>query len=306
MKAAIAGGTGFIGKKLTAELIQNGYDVYILTRNTDNKKERDHIHYVRWLSDGAEPENELHGIDIFINLAGESLNSGRWTDERKKRILDSRMISTREIIRIMTSLPKKPAVLINASAIGIYPIADTETFKETSPALGQGFLAHTVNMWEEEAIQADKAGIRTVLTRFGIILGTEDGALPRMAMPYKLFVGGKIGTGHQWMSWIHVNDVVRAIRFAGENESLQGPLNVTAPNPVHMNDLGKTLAKVLSRPHWLFIPALALKAGLGEMSTLILDGQKVLPEKLLQSGFQFKFPLVRGALDDLYKGSVHK
>jgi uncharacterized protein (TIGR01777 family) len=302
MKAVIAGGTGFIGKKLTAELIQNGYDVYILTRNTDNKKERDHIHYVKWLSDGAKPENELHGVHIFINLAGESLNSGRWTDERKKRILDSRITSTREIIRIMTSLREKPSVLVNASAIGIYPISDTKTFTETSQAAGQGFLTHTVNVWEEEALQADKAGIRTVLTRFGIILGTEDGALPRMAMPYKLFAGGKIGSGRQWMSWIHVKDVARAIRFAGENESVQGPLNVTAPNPVLMNDLGKTLAKVLSRPHWLFVPAPALKAGLGEMSTLILDGQKVLPEKLLQLGFQFAFPLVRGALDDLYKG----
>lgn len=301
MKAAIAGGTGFIGKELTAELIQHGYDVYILTRNTENKKERAHIHYVKWLSDDTKPENELHNIDVFINLAGESLNSGRWTDERKKRIVDSRMTATRELIRIMTSLPKKPAVFINASAIGIYPISDTEIFKETSTALGRGFLAHTVNSWEEEAIQADKEGIRTVLTRFGIILGKEDGALPKMALPYKFFAGGKIGTGRQWMSWIHINDVVRAIRFVGENESMQGPVNVTAPNPVRMNNFGKTLAKVIGRPHWLFIPAPALKAGLGEMSTLILEGQKVLPEKLLQSGFHFNFPLIRLALDDLFK-----
>ncbi|OLN21355.1 TIGR01777 family protein [Domibacillus antri] len=302
MKAAIAGGTGFIGKALTNELVKNGYDVYILTRNIDNKKETDSIHYVQWLAAGAAPEKQLQGVSVFINLTGESLNSGRWTDERKKRILDSRISSTREIIRIMNALPDKSSALINASAIGIYPNSDTDTFTEKSRAVGNDFLTHTVNAWEKEAVQADKAGIRTVLARFGIILGKEDGALPRMAMPYRLFAGGKIGSGRQWMSWIHVKDAARALRFAAENGMLEGPLNVTAPNPVRMNDFGKTLAKVLGRPHWLFVPAPALKAGLGEMSTLILDGQRVLPETLLQSGFQFEFPLVRGALDDLYNG----
>ncbi|OMP68145.1 TIGR01777 family oxidoreductase [Domibacillus epiphyticus] len=300
MKAAIAGGTGFVGQKVTEELVQHGYDVTILTRNITNKKESDSIRYVNWLNERANPEDHLHGVDVFINLAGEPLNSGRWTDERKKRIVDSRISATRELIRIMKALPEKPSVLINASAIGIYPNSLTETFTESSIEAGQGFLSQTVNSWEEEAIQADKAGIRTVLTRFGIILCSEDGALPRIATPYKLFAGGKTGSGSQWMSWIHVNDAARAIRFAAENKTVEGPLNLTAPNPVRMDDLGKTLANVLGRPHWLYVPEPVLKAALGEMSTLILDGQRVLPEKLLQSGFQFHFPLVRRALDNLY------
>lgn len=301
MKAVIAGGTGFVGKELTEELIRHGYDVTILTRNTENKNEEAHVRYVKWLSAGAKPEAALEGSDVFINLAGESINSGRWTEERKKRILSSRIAATQEIVRIMKALKQKPKVLVNASAIGIYPISETKTFTEASPAAGHGFLSNVVDTWEKEAIEADKAGIRTVLARFGVILGTEDGALPRMALPYKYGAGGKIGSGRQWMSWIHVEDVARAILFAAEHESIEGPMNVTAPNPVRMNDLGKTLAKVLGKPHWLFVPEPALKLALGEMSTVVLDGQKVLPEKLTQNGFQFSFPLIRSALDHLYK-----
>ncbi|WP_046174806.1 TIGR01777 family oxidoreductase [Domibacillus indicus] len=300
MKAAITGGTGFIGKELAAELIRHGYDVIILTRNTENKKEEEHLHYVKWLSSGAQPEKELSGTDLFFNLAGESINSGRWTTERKKRILDSRITATREIVRIMNALEQKPKVFVNASAIGIYPVSEMEVFTESTRTAGTGFLSRVVNIWEQEAIEADKAGIRTVLARFGVILGTEDGALPRMAVPYKLGAGGKLGTGRQWMSWIHVKDTARALRFAAENETIEGPLNVTAPNPVRMNDLGKTLAKVLGRPHWLFVPEPALKLALGEMSTVVLDGQKVLPDRLMKAGFQFEFPLIRGALADLY------
>ncbi|WP_050181718.1 TIGR01777 family oxidoreductase [Domibacillus robiginosus] len=300
MKAVIAGGTGFVGKELTNELIRHGYDVTILTRNPGNKKEEEHLHYVKWLVDGANPEAALEGTDVFINLAGESINSGRWTEERKKRILNSRITATREMIRIMKTLKQKPAAFINASAIGIYPVSDTDIFTESSNVAGSGFLSHVVNRWEREAIEADKAGIRTVLARFGVVLGTEDGALPRMAAPYKIGAGGKIGSGRQWMSWIHVWDVARAIRFAAEHETIEGPMNVVAPTPVRMNDLGKTLSKVLGRPHWLLVPESVLKMALGEMSTVVLDGQRVLPQKLTNAGFVFQFPLIRGALNDLY------
>ncbi|WNS80151.1 TIGR01777 family oxidoreductase [Domibacillus sp. DTU_2020_1001157_1_SI_ALB_TIR_016] len=300
MKTVIAGGTGFVGKELTNELIRHGYDVTILTRNPENKKEEDCLHYVKWLADGAEPEAVLEGTDVFINLAGESINSRRWTEERKQRILNSRITATREMVRIMKALKQKPKVFINASAVGIYPSSDMDTFTESSNAAGSGFLSQVVNIWEREAIEADKAGIRTVLARFGVVLGTEEGALPRMALPYKIGAGGKLGSGQQWVSWIHVWDVARAIRFAAEHEAIEGPMNITAPNPVRMNDLGKTLAKVLGRPHWLFVPEPALKLTLGEMSTVVLDGQRVLPDKLTQAGFVFQFPLLRGALNDLY------
>ncbi|WP_203363853.1 TIGR01777 family oxidoreductase [Bacillus sp. REN10] len=300
MKVAIAGGTGFVGKALTIELLKNGYEVYVLTRNTNGKTNTDQKKYVKWMTADAAPEQELQNVEIFINLAGESLNSGRWTEERKQRILESRISSTKEVLRIMGELPNKPEVLINASAIGYYPISNIETFTEASSAAGNGFLAHTVKLWEEVAQQAETLGIRTVLTRFGVILGKEDGALPRMALPYQLFVGGTVGSGKQWMSWIHLTDVARAIVFAIENKEIHGPVNVTAPSPETMERLGKALAKTLHRPHWLFVPSIALKVILGEMSTLVLDGQRVLPEKLLSHQFTFQFPDIHSALQDIY------
>lgn len=301
MKAVIAGGTGFIGKKLTEELISHGYDVYILTRNIENKKAMKPIHYVQWLTEGSRPENELNHADLFINLAGESLSSGRWTEKRKKQILNSRITATREMIRIMKTMDQKPSVFVNASAIGIYPVSENDAFTESTTSAGRGFLSSVVNVWEQEAIEADKLGIRTVLTRFGIVLSAEEGALPGISLPYKLGAGGKIGSGRQWMSWIHIKDAVRAIQFAAETKTIEGPVNITAPHPVRMNDLGKTLAQLLGRPHWLFVPEPVLKLVLGEMSTLIVDGQKVLPNKLLKNSFRFEFPLVRGALADLYE-----
>lgn len=301
MKAVIAGGSGFVGKVLTDELLKNGHQVVILTRSLKNKQNTENIHYVEWLSERSAPETYLHDIDAFINLAGESLNSGRWTEERKQQIIDSRISSTREMIRIMSKLENKPKVFINASAIGCYPVSSKQTFTEASETANDGFLSQTVAMWEKEASEAESLDIRTVLTRFGVIFGKEEGALPRMAFPYKLFAGGKIGSGRQWISWIHVRDVARAILFVMEHPEINGPVNLTAPSPERMNTIGKTLAKTLHRPHWLFVPGVALKTALGEMSTLVLDGQRVLPEKLTAHSFAFQFPTVKQALQDIYK-----
>lgn len=300
MKAAIAGGTGFVGKALIDELLKNGHQVVVLTRSFQNKKDTANIRYVKWLNDHSEPEKELQDVDAFINLAGESLNSGRWTDERKQWIINSRISSTREIIRIMGALSQKPRVFINASAIGCYPVSTEETFTESSKTTNEGFLARTVDIWETEARQAETLGIRTVMTRFGVILGKEEGALPRMALPYKLFAGGRIASGQQWMSWIHIKDVARALLFIMEHSDITGPVNLTAPSPERLNTLGKTLANVLQRPHWLFVPAFAIKIVLGEMGTLILDGQKVLPEKLTTHSFTFQFSHIKQALIDIY------
>lgn len=300
MKAAIAGGTGFVGKALINELLKNGHQVVILTRNPENKKNTENIRYVKWLSAGSHPEKELEDVHAFINLAGESINSGRWTDQRKQQIIDSRISSTREIIRIMGELPHKPDVLINASAIGCYPVSEEETFTEASLTANDGFLAETVHIWEKEAQQAERLGIRTAISRFGVILGKEEGALPRMALPYKLFAGGKIGSGRQWMSWIHIADVARALRFIMEHPEINGPVNLTAPSPERLHTLGKALGEVLHRPHWLAVPSIAVKAALGEMSTIILEGQRVLPEKLTAHSFVFKFPHIKEALADIY------
>lgn len=297
MRIAIAGGSGFLGSALTNYFLEAGHEVFILTRK---KKEsgRAGLTYVEWLEDGSEPERELEGIDTFINLAGESLNSGRWTEERKERLLMSRLVAAEEAVRIMESLPIKPAVHIAASAVGFYGTSDEKTFTEESPH-GNDFLASLVKMWEEVSSKTEAMGIRTVFCRFGIILDKTEGALPRMVLPYKFFGGGTVGTGRQWVSWIHRDDAVGGIVFALENSRLKGPLNFTAPHPEQMKEFGMAIGKALGRPHWLPVPGLALKAFLGEMSTLVLNGQRVMPRNLLEAGYTFQYPRLQEALDNL-------
>ncbi|MGF2615076.1 TIGR01777 family protein [Rossellomorea vietnamensis] len=301
MKAVISGGTGFVGSALTEELLGSGYEVSILTRNPDKHETRQNVSYIKWLSEGARPETELNGADIFINLAGESINSGRWTEERKKRILKSRIDATREMVRILENLENKPSVFINASAIGFYEASESKTHTEQSLDTSSNFLAETVKKWESEASRAKDSGVRTVYTRFGIILGKDEGALPKMALPYKLFAGGTVGSGKQWMSWVHIEDIAKAIRFVIENKTIDGPVNITSPSPVTMKELGKTLGDVLNRPHWIPAPGFAIKAVLGEMSTLILEGQKVIPEVLKKNGYAFQYPELKGALQEIYQ-----
>ncbi len=189
--------------------------------------------------------------------------------------------------------------MINASAIGYYPPSKTKTYTESSTDTAENFLGRTVQIWEKEASKATGDGIRVVYTRFGIILG-EEGALPRIALPYKMFVGGTVGSGEQWMSWIHIKDVARAIHFIAESGSISGPVNVTAPTPVTIKTFGKTVGDVLNRPHWMPVPSFALKIAMGEMSTLVLDGQKVLPNVLLENGFTFEYADLKKALSTIY------
>lgn len=299
MKIAIAGGTGLVGSALSDYLVEKGHHLYILTRNSSNKKQKPKVQFVEWLKDGTTPEKELEGVEAVVNLAGESINSGRWTDDQKHRIVKSRITSTKEINRIIGSLVKKPGVLVNASAIGFYGNSEDKTFTESDTIPGSGFLASTVLAWEKEAEHASQLGVRTVFTRFGIVLDKEEGALPKMLLPYKMFVGGKIGTGEQWMSWVHINDVVGAIAFCLENKEMEGPVNVTAPNPMKMKDFGKTLGKVMGRPHWFPTPGFALKIALGEMSELVLEGQKVLPKNLEKHGYKFFYIHLDEALSDI-------
>ncbi|MGR3763286.1 TIGR01777 family oxidoreductase [Rossellomorea sp. NS-SX7] len=300
MKFAITGGTGFVGQAVTQELLDHQHEVVILTRSPDKYENRSGVTYVKWMTEDADPLEALEGTDVFINLAGESINSGRWTDERKKRIINSRISSTQEVINIMKNLSPAPSCLINASAIGFYPSSTENTYTEASHEKAHDFLGETVQIWENEAEKAEKAGFRVVYTRFGIILGEDDGALPRIALPYKLFVGGTVLPGNQWMSWVHIDDVARAIRFSSENEAISGPVNVTAPTPVRMKEFGIILSSVLGRPHWMPVPPFALKIAMGEMSQLVLEGQKVLPSVLSENGFQFKYAELLNALVNIY------
>lgn len=299
MKIAIAGGTGMVGKNLTALLLKNNHEVIILTRG--EPRTENSIHYVQWLKEGAKPETQLEQLDALINLAGVSLSEGRWTDEQKEKIYSSRMESTDEVIRILQALEHKPNVLINASAVGIYPVSETAVYTESSPEQADDFLGSVVADWEQKAAQAKQLGIRTCFTRFGVILAKGEGALPMMVLPYQLGVGGTIGSGQQWLSWIHVEDVSRAIVFVIENEQLHGPINFTTPNVKRMKSFGQAIGKALSRPHWLPVPSIALQLALGEKSILVLKGQHVLPEKLVNAQFTFNYASVEEAIRNLYK-----
>lgn len=297
MKIAITGGTGFVGRELTNLLLQQGHDVFILTRSI--QKQVKNVTYVKWLTKGATPEMELNGIDAFVNLAGESINNGRWTMEQKKKIYNSRIQATDEVLRIIKTVKLKPKALINASAIGIYPASDEKIYTEKSAEIGTDFLAKTVHDWEQKAKKAEQLGVRVACGRFGIILGKKEGALPLMALPYKVFVGGPIGSGRNWMSWIHVKDVANALLFSIEND-IHGAFNVTAPEAKRMSEFGKILAAVLKRPHYFPVPAFALKLALGEKSQLVIEGQHVMPEVLMEKGFIFEFPHLPKALSDIY------
>ncbi|MCM3691403.1 TIGR01777 family oxidoreductase [Neobacillus niacini] len=297
MKIVIAGGSGFIGQTLTQLLLNNGHSVVILTRK--EKKASEKVEFVRWLDEGVSPEKAIGSADAFVNLAGVSINDGRWSKSHQKQIYESRMTATDELLRIISLLPTKPSVLVNASAIGIYPASQNAIYTENSVETATDFLGRTVQDWENKALQVEKHSIRVVMMRFGVVLGKEEGALPLMAMPYRLFVGGKVGTGKQWVSWVHVTDVVRAILFAITSNQLSGPINVTAPSPLRMNEFGKMIGTVLHRPHWLPVPSFGMKMVLGQKSALVLEGQHVIPKVLQENGFDFKFPTLRSALEDL-------
>lgn len=299
MKIAIAGGSGFVGKALTKELISHHHEVIILTRGSNRYDPINQIQYVQWLTKDSHPEDFLQESDVIINLAGESLNSGRWTEQRKERIVSSRLQAVDALLALINKLDQKPKTFINASAVGYYGTSQTATFTEQSTA-GDDFLARTVKEWEHRALTSEQLGIRTVLCRFGIILDKQQGALAKMLLPYRAFIGGTIGSGRQWLSWIHIKDVVKALEFAIETNEVKGPVNFTAPAPVQMKEFGQMLATVLHRPHWLPVPSFALQMLLGEMSILVLEGQKVLPTQLLDNGFSFDFPELSTALTDIF------
>ncbi|WP_227938014.1 TIGR01777 family oxidoreductase [Alkalihalobacillus deserti] len=301
MRIAIAGGTGFIGTKLTNHLVSLGHSVYILTRDATNKPAKPNVIYVEWLKDGTNPAASLDEIDVIVNLAGESIGASRWTSARKKSILQSRIQSTRSIVNLIEKLTSKPKVLVNASAIGYYGNSLTHPFTEESKPAQDNFLSLVVQKWEQEAEAATAYGVRVTYCRLGVVLDSNKGALARMLLPFRFFAGGPLGSGSQWFSWIHIDDVIHMFTFAIEHIELQGPFNLTAPAPLKMDDFGKIIARVLSKPYWLPAPSIALKLLLGEMSTLVLDGQKVLPYKAETAGYRFLYPSLEPALTNLLK-----
>lgn len=300
-KIVIAGATGFIGRNLTSNLLGRGTAVVVLTRNAAGANTINHplLRVVEW--DGKNQGDlaaHVNGADAFINLSGQSIGTKRWTGTRKEDLLRSRINPTKALIDVIRTLTSKPRVLINASAVGYYGNRDEgDVTEDSSP--GTDFLGQLCFEWESAALQARDIGIRVVLTRSGVVLDRNAGALQRMLLPFRLFVGGPLGSGNQWFPWVHREDQIRAIIFALQTEGLSGAFNVVAPEQVTMRTFARTLGAVLHRPSMFRVPSFALKAILGEMSGIVLTGQKAVPSKLMQAGFEFHFPTLAGALEDL-------
>ncbi len=301
MNILITGGTGFIGSALSREFSSSGYNVLITTRRQSASKAK-----LTWEPLGNEshrlaliPPNTISNIDAVINLAGEPIASGRWTRTRKRRILSSRVDTTRALVQSMKNASSKPKVLISASAIGYYGPHGDEYVTENTLS-GTDFLADVCKVWEAEALKAQELGVRVVLLRIGAVLESGGGAMPMIAMPFKLFLGGPIGSGKQWFSWIHKDDVIGIIKYALENESLSGHVNATAPQPVTNKEFSSAVGRALGRPSWLPVPCFVLKIAFGELGSMLLTGQRVLPERSLKAGYQFKYPDVEGALRAIF------
>jgi uncharacterized protein len=299
MKVLIFGGAGFVGRNLTDELVANGYQVFIVTRNlrkTANNLENK-VQVIEWDNNSPLASiSELQEIDVVINLAGESIGNRRWSKSVKQEILSSRIRTTRAIVAAINNRTFQPKVLINASAVGYYGSRQDDVITEHEEA-GQEFLAQVCRAWESEAYKAHSDLTRVVTIRLGVVLGRE-GALNRMAMPFRFYIGGPLGTGKQWLSWIHIKDLTSMLRFIIEHQELTGPINATAPESVTMRNFCNVLGDVMNRPSWLPVPEFILKIALGQMAEMLLHGQRVVPNRIIGAGFEFRYPNLRSALED--------
>ena len=299
MKILITGGTGLIGSNLCLSLIKKyqNIDITIFTRNAllTRTSSNTQIKYI-------DNFNNLDtDYNVIINLAGEPINKGRWTDNKKSSILSSRIDITKKLIEYISKLEKKPELLISGSAIGFYGSHQAQIFTEDSKAADDGFTHQLCKTWENIANQAKDYGVRVVNLRTGIVLAKKGGMLKEMLLPFKLGLGCQIGDGNAWMSWIHIKDLCNIIIWIINNENIEGPVNGVAPNPVQNRDFSKILAKALSRPMFLTMPSFIVKIIFGEMGeTLLLNGQKVLPNKITKAGYSFEFDSLKKALDNIY------
>jgi len=295
MTIVVAGGTGFVGQALVERLRNDGHRVVVLTRRPRGADQ------VAWTPDGtAGPwADAIDGADAVVNLAGESIASGRWTAARKHSIRTSRIDATRSLVQAIDRAPRRPHTFLSGSAVGYYGAHGDEAITEATPP-GDDFLASVCREWEAEAMRAAGAS-RVVLLRTGLVLDRTGGALPRMALPFRLFAGGAIASGRQYQSWIHLDDWVSMVEWALRTPAIAGPLNITAPNPVTNREFAQTLGRVLRRPALMPAPAFALRLVVGEMAdALLVTGQRVLPALAQASGFQFRYPALEPALRAIY------
>jgi uncharacterized protein (TIGR01777 family) len=299
----ITGATGFIGGELSRFFLNKEYHLKGFTRSPEKTKKLENlgIHPVLWDTQSLTGwETELENTDAVINLAGESIATGRLTDKKKKRILNSRVDSVKVLAQALEQVKNKPEVVVQASGIGFYGSRGDEELQENA-AVGQGIFADAVKQWEDCTDTFKRTGVRLVILRLGMVLGKDKGALKPMTMPFRFFIGGPLGLGKQWMSWVHILDVARAIDFLISHKEYSGIYNLTAPHPVRNKEFARNLGNVLHRPSFFPVPAFMLKLMLGEMANeLLLTSQRVLPARLLEAGFTFDYPHLEPALNDLF------
>jgi uncharacterized protein (TIGR01777 family) len=296
MKLVIAGASGFIGSALCSRLLDKGHVLTLLTRVTPRDASTATKRWLQWTpgTPGAW-EAGVDGADGVINLAGEPIAAKRWTGRQKQKILTSRIETTNSLVEAIRKAKQKPGFLINASAVGYYGPRGDETVTEEAGA-GKDFLSSVCREWEEEAKKAESLGLRVIRVRTGIVLGRGGGALAKMVPPFKFFVGGPLGSGTQWMSWIHLEDEVGLMLYLIEHSQATGPFNATAPNPVRMKEFCQVLGQVMGRPSWAPVPAFILRLALGELAEMLLTGQRVIPAAAQRLGYQFRYANLDAAL----------
>lgn len=328
-RVVVTGATGLIGKRVCARLAEKGYAVVVFARDAGAARRSipEASEYVTYSASESGPwASAIDGAYGVINLAGANNFGRRWSEAYKREIHDSRVLGTRGLVNAMRDASVKPEVFVSGSAVGIYGFRD-DTRLDENASLGDDFLARVCKDWEAEAKGAEQLGVRTVLVRTGVVLGGEEpglpwpftlkgispsrpgfildfknGALPLMALPFRFFIGGPIGSGRQWFSWIHLDDQVELLIMALEDEQLSGPLNATAPEPLTNRDFSRTLGLVLGRPSWLPLPGFALKLLLGEVADMLAEGQRVVPAKAQAAGYGFRYPTAEAALRQLVRG----
>lgn len=303
MKIAITGATGLVGSRLVSKLNEAEHQLVIFTRNRDKAKRLfpqeafSNLEIVKYTPQASgDWQEKISGCDAVVNLAGEPI-AERWTKAQKEAIMASRQLVTKKLVEAIAQAEQKPQVLVSGSAIGYYGTSETATFEEDSSP-GDDFLAQVCQQWEAEAEKVTEFGVRLVILRIGIVLA-NGGALGKMIGPFKMFAGGPIGSGRQWFSWIHRDDLVNLIVEAIERNDMSGAYNATAPNPVRMSQLCQTLGEVMNRPSWLPVPDFVLEVMLGDGAKVVLEGQQVLPKKTQAAGFNYQYPEIEPALAEI-------
>jgi uncharacterized protein (TIGR01777 family) len=299
MQVVITGGSGLIGSEVARDLGSAGHEVVILTRDPTKAALPPNTRAVQWDGKTATGWSSLlDGNTAIVHLAGESIAAGRWSDAKKRRIRESRVESGQAVIAAIRQAKERPRVLLQGSAVGYYGPCGDEVVTESSPP-GRDFLADICVEWESSTAEAEGLGVRRAILRTGVVLSRNGGALPRMAIPFRMMAGGSLGSGRQWFPWIHIADEVAAIRFLIEREDARGPFNLTAPRPLTNRDFSSALGKALHRPSLAFAPGFALRAVMGEMADMLLNGQRAVPQRLLELGYAFRYPEALPALRSL-------